>query len=106
MCVLLGGFHTVSYITARKALYIISYNQGSKATFHIWCSNLPITILDFEKLCMHICFEISNFLHRADLLNQMLPQEKRLNYKKKVSTSIKKNRHKTATSGKQLQENI
>ena len=48
-----------------QKLNILSYNPGLKTEFHISCSNLPKTILDFAKLCILPDFlpQPFNFLH-------------------------------------------
>ena len=48
-----------------KSWTFLSYIPGLKTEFHISCSNLPKTILDFAKLCNLPDFlpQPSNFLH-------------------------------------------
>ena len=43
---------TQQAISREQKLNILSYNPGLKTEFHISCSNLPKTILDFAKLCI------------------------------------------------------
>ena len=51
--------------SGEQKLNILSYNPGLKTEFHISCSHLPKTILDFAKLCILPDFlpQSYNFLH-------------------------------------------
>ena len=51
--------------SGEQKLNILSYNPGLKTEFHISCSHLPKTILDFAKLCILPDFlpQPYNFLH-------------------------------------------
>ena len=55
--------------SGKQKLIIVSYNPGLKTEFHISCSNVPKTILDFAKLSIISDFlpQHSNFFTRIYL---------------------------------------
>ena len=66
--------------SGEQKLNILSYNPGLKTEFHISCSHLPKTILDFAKLCIlpDLLPQPYNFLHGyirhiCDILQLWLP---------------------------------